>query len=304
MLQVQEVNSRNHFIEMEILAQKGISLCVKREDEIHPIVSGNKWRKLKYHLKAALKKESIGLLTFGGAYSNHIAATAYAAQEVGLKAIGFIRGERIEPLNPTLAAAERQGMELHFLSRTIYRQQKDMVAAQFDPDKQFHHVPEGGADALGVQGCQEILTKSDKISFDIISCSSGTGTTAAGLYQSLGPDQQLRVYPALKGDFARTDIDDLLTERSNNEMLSIVSDYHFGGYAKTTSQLIEFMRDLFSQTGIRTDPIYTGKLFFGLMEDIFKGTISEGSRILAIHTGGLQGIQGIEMREGIRLFDN
>jgi 1-aminocyclopropane-1-carboxylate deaminase len=303
MSKAQEVNSRNHFIEMEILSQKGISLFVKREDEIHPIVSGNKWRKLKYHLKAAIEKDSIGILTFGGAYSNHIAATAYAAREAGLKAIGFIRGERIEPLNPTLAAAEGQGMELHFISRTTYRLNKEEVTVQFDPNTEFHHVPEGGADALGVQGCMEILTLSDKETFDIVCCSSGTGTTAAGLYQSLGSKQKLRVYPALKGDFARKDIDKLLKKKSNKDVLSMVEDYHFGGYAKTTTELFDFMRNFYNQTGMQTDPIYTGKMLFGLFEDIHSGLISEGSRILAIHTGGLQGIQGIEMREGIRLFD-
>ncbi len=289
---------------MEILAQKGISLCVKREDEIHPVVSGNKWRKLKYHLKAAVEKKSIGVLTFGGAFSNHIAATAYASREAGLKAMGVIRGERVEPINPTLAAAENQGMELHFVSRTSYRLNKEELAAQFDPNKEFHHVPEGGADALGIQGCREILTESDKQAYSIICCASGTGTTATGLYQSLGPGQQLRVYPALKGDFARTGIDNLLQEKSNNEILTIAKNYHFGGYAKTTTQLFDFMRDLHGQTGMQTDPIYTGKMFFGLIEDIRNGTIGEGSRILAIHTGGLQGIKGIEMREGLRLFEN
>ncbi len=296
------VISRNQQVQLEVLTRMGVSLHVKREDEIHPEISGNKWRKLRYHIEEALQNRSVGILTYGGAYSNHIAATAFAANQASLRSIGIIRGERIEPLNPTLAGAESNGMVLHFVSRTAYRLDKESLAKALDPKAEFHHVPEGGADELGIRGCQEILTNTDQTDFDIIACSSGTGTTAAGLYKSLAPGQCLRVYPALKGDFARKDIEALLKETTDEDSLQVIPDYHFGGYAKTDSDLFNFMREFYAATSIRTDPVYTAKMLYGLLKDVEQGRIASGSSILAIHTGGLQGIRGIELRDDVRIF--
>lgn len=297
------VISRNQAICLEVLVKHGVSVHVKREDEIHPEISGNKWRKLKYHLKAAREKKSQGILTFGGAFSNHIAATAFAADQAGLESIGVIRGERVEPLNSTLEQAERHGMELHFVSRMDYRTSKDSIAEDLDPGDMFHHVPEGGADELGIQGCQEILSEEDSKDFDIVCCSSGTGATAAGLHRSLAPHQRLRVYPALKGDFAHKDIERLLDSSCSMDALDVISEYHFGGYAKTSPELFNFMREFYSQTGIMTDPVYTAKMLYGVITDIEKGRITRGMRVVALHTGGLQGIQGIEKRDNVRIFN-
>ena len=296
------VISRNQHVQLEVLDRMGVSLHIKREDEIHPEISGNKWRKLRYHINEASKNKSVGILTYGGAFSNHIAATAFAAQQAGLCSIGIIRGERTKPLNPTLTGAESQGMELHFVSRTAYRTDKEGLAKKVDPGGEFHYVPEGGADELGLRGCQEILTDTDRKDFDRIACSSGTGTTAAGLYKSMAPGQRLRVYPALKGDFARKDIEALLKETTDEESLQVIPDYHFGGYAKTDSVLFDFMREFYNKTSIRTDPVYTAKMLYGLLKDIEQGRIPSGSSVLAIHTGGLQGILGIELRDDVRIF--
>ncbi|MEQ5790466.1 1-aminocyclopropane-1-carboxylate deaminase/D-cysteine desulfhydrase [Muricauda sp. NFXS6] len=285
----------NQHIDIPLLREKGITLYLKREDTIHPFVSGNKYRKLKYNLLEAKKQGKDTLLTFGGAFSNHIAATAYAGQEQGLKTIGLIRGEELEDKwqnNPTLNMAHEHGMQFHFVSRSDYRLKNELsflknLKSQFGD---FYLLPEGGTNELAVKGCTEILTEDDA-TFDYICSAVGTGGTVAGLINASRPHQTVLGFPALKGNFL---IEEIRTF-AQNQRWQLVTDYHFGGYAKVDQQLIDFINLFKNETGIPLDPIYTGKMLFGIFELVKRDVFSPGSQILAIHTGGLQGIQGMNL---------
>lgn len=294
-----DIISVNQRIQIPLGKDKTLEISVKREDEIHPQISGNKWRKLKYNMLKAMSQGKKGLLTFGGAYSNHILASAAAAKSVEMKSLGIIRGDQVS--NPTLKDATEYGMELKFVDRQSYRNEKAALLHRFDPESEYYHVPEGGANEEGVAGCEEILTDRDRSEFDIICCSAGTGGTAAGILRSLGDEQQLWVYPALKGDFMENEISKWI-DTSVSDKLKMRYDYSFGGYAKTSPKLFDFLRGVYDATDLKLDPIYTGKMCFGIREDVSSGLIPEGSRVLMIHTGGLQGIRGIEERHGQRLF--
>lgn len=276
-----------------------ISLTIKREDLLHPHISGNKFRKLKYNILQAKAEEKKSLLTFGGAFSNHIAATAAAGKEYGFATVGVIRGEELVDKigdNPTLAFAQSCGMLLKFVTRDEYRRKTEpefieQLRAEFGD---FYLVPEGGTNDLAVKGCEEILTAADE-GFTHVCCAVGTGGTISGLIRSAKSGQQVLGFPALKGEGLSDDIRKFA--RQGNWQL--VTDYHFGGYGKVTEELIMFMNDFFERTGIPSDPVYTGKMFFGVIDLIHKGYFPENSDILLIHTGGLQGIAGMN-RELIR----
>lgn len=283
------------------LTDSGIRLLIKRDDLIHNHISGNKWRKLKYNLREAAEQNHHTLLTFGGAYSNHIVATAFAAQKAGLSSIGVIRGED-DGTNPTLRFAREHGMQLHFISREDYRRKNDddFIDQLEEKFGRFFLVPEGGANGLGVRGCTEILSEVEE-DFDVVCCAAGTGTTLAGLTLSLNENQILFGFPALKGGEFLNDEVIRLMEESRLRLPSIVNfqlitDYHFGGYAKMTPELLEFINGFQERTGIPLDPIYTGKMMFGIYDLIRKGRFKKGTTILAIHTGGLQGWQGMHHR--------
>lgn len=276
--------------------QNGISLYVKREDLLHPVISGNKFRKLKYNLLEAKKQEKTGLLTFGGAYSNHISAVAAAGEEAGLKTVGIIRGEELgidkETLkeNPTLNFSSEKGMEILFVTRDKYKRKNEKyyleeLQQKFDD---FYILPEGGTNSLAIKGCEEILTDEDE-EFNFICCPVGTGGTIAGIANSAKKHQKVLGFPALKGAFLKKEIS-ALTSAENWEFMQ---DYSFGGYAKITSELINFINDFKARYKIALDPVYTGKMLFGIFDLIEKGYFPQNSRILAIHTGGLQGITGM-----------
>ncbi len=288
--------SENHKI--SLVFPHGIQLHLKREDLLHPTISGNKFRKLKYNLIEAKNHGHTTLLTFGGAYSNHIAAVAAAGQEYGLKTIGIIRGEELSEKisdNPTLAQAQANGMQLHFINRTDYRRKTDadFIEALRSQFGDFYLIPEGGTNPLAVQGCEEILTESDRSDFDVICCAVGTGGTIAGIINSSGDQQKVLGFPALKGDFLFDEIRQWTT-RTNWDLCL---DYHFGGYAKTTSELLAFIQDFQNRTRIEIEPIYTGKMLFGIFDLIERGYFPPHCKILAIHTGGLQGnLSGINQQ--------
>lgn len=272
------------------------SLYVKREDLIHPIVSGNKYRKLKYNLLQAKAEHKIRLLTFGGAFSNHIAAVAFAAKENGFEAIGVIRGDELEHKineNPTLEFAQNCGMKFEFVNREDYRMKEEYSYIENLKHKfgDFYLLPEGGTNDLAVKGCGEILSSVDE-KFDYICCAVGTGGTISGIINCSKSSQQVLGFPALKGDFLSEDIRKFVTE-SNWEL---ISDYHFGGYGKVNIDLIEFMNTFYKETKIPLDPIYTGKMLFGVMDLIQKNYFPRDSKILVIHTGGIQGIQGMNIK--------
>lgn len=270
-----------------------ITLYLKREDLIHPIVSGNKFRKLKYNLLKAKEEKKTKLITFGGAFSNHIAAVAYAGKENNFDTIGIIRGEELESQideNPTLRFAQECGMIFQFVTREEYKNKTtDLFLEKLKIRYgDFYLIPEGGSNTLAIKGCEEILTEEDT-QFTHICCSIGTGGTISGLINSAHLNQKIIGFPSLKGDFLSEDIRKFAV-KSNWELQS---DYHFGGYGKINEVLVRFINDFFEQTKIPLDPIYTSKMMFGIVDLIKKGYFPEGSKILAIHTGGLQGIKGM-----------
>lgn len=295
---------------VERFEDSNISLYVKREDLLHPEVSGNKFRKLKYNLLAAKSQDKTTLLTFGGAFSNHIAAVAAAGKILGFKTIGVIRGEELEKelpatfsQNPTLRFAASQGMHLKFISRTTYREKEspefiELLKKEFGD---FYLLPEGGTNSLAVKGCEEILNKDDA-GFDYICCAVGTGGTIAGIINASLGSQQVMGFPALKGDFLKKEI----SQFTAKENWRLENSYHFGGYGKISAQLVAFINDFQKKYHIPLDPVYTGKMFFGIFDLIQSSAFPQNSRILAIHTGGLQGIAGMNkllLKKGLPLID-
>lgn len=284
------MESNNQKINIE---NTNVSLYIKREDLLHPYVSGNKFRKLKYNLLQAKSENKKTLLTFGGAFSNHILAVAAAGKEQGFKTIGIIRGEELKDKiaeNPTLKKAQDLGMVFEFVDREIFREKSSPKFIQQFVEKfeDFYLIPEGGTNELAVKGCEEILTVTDE-KFDYICCAVGTGGTISGLINCSKSSQQVMGFPALKGDFLREYICKFVS-KSNWDL---ITDYHFGGYAKVSEELILFINDFYQKYKVPLDPIYTGKMLFGVMDLINKNYFPENSKILVIHTGGLQGITGM-----------
>jgi len=281
---------------INIIFPNAVSLTIKREDLIHPFVSGNKFRKLKYNLLEANAQNQKTLLTFGGAFSNHIAAVAYAGKEQGFKTIGIIRGDELEGKieeNPTLKFAQENGMQFEFVSREEYRLKSDASFIEKLKTKfgNFYLVPEGGTNELAVKGCEEILTADDAV-FNYVCCAVGTGGTICGLINSAAENQKILGFPALKGDFLQDEIR-IFAKKDN---WNLISDYHFGGYGKINLELIEFINAFFDKNKVPLDPIYTGKMVFGVIDLIHKNYFPANSKILLIHTGGLQGIDGMNIK--------
>ena len=268
---------------------EGFEISIKRLDLVHPQISGNKFFKLKYNLLSAQQQGYKKLLTFGGAYSNHIAATAYAAQLFGFESLGIIRGEELasKPLNTTLNTAQQFGMQLQFVTREAYRQkQSPTYLAQLQQDyPDYYMIPEGGTNPLAIQGCTEILSDTDRQNFDLICCAVGTGGTIAGLIEASHSQQQVLGFSALKGDFLSRELEHL-TEKRNWE---ITDQYCCGGYGKTTPELLQFIRTFEHQHQIPLEQIYTGKMLLGLSDLVQQRTFTLDHRILVIHSGGLQG---------------
>lgn len=287
-----------------ILDAKGIKLVVKRLDLIHPEISGNKFFKLKYNLEEAKSQGKDTILTFGGAYSNHISATASGAKAENLNAIGIIRGDTTTTLNPTLLEAQSKGMELYFVSREEYRKKGNLEFIENLKEKfgDFFLIPEGGTNKFAIKGTTEILQNQDE-EFSHVICSIGTGGTFAGLAASIKPSQKLIGISSLKGEFIHQEIKNLLDKHhiSPAGIMEIKSTFHFGGYAKYNEELIDFIWEFYHKTQIVLDPIYTGKLAFAVWEMIKKNEFENGAKILLIHSGGLQGNRGFTERTGIKL---
>ncbi len=274
----------------------GISLEIKREDLLHPFISGNKFRKLKYNLLQAKAEKQETVLTFGGAYSNHIAAVAYAGKEQGFKTIGVIRGEELGDKiaeNPTLKFAQDCGMQFEFVTREAYRlkTEPDFIANLKQKIGSFYLVPEGGTNEYAIKGCEEILTEEDAV-FDFICCAVGTGGTISGIINSALAHQKVLGFPALKGDF----LQDEIRKFAANTNWEILTDYHFGGYGKVNEELVQFINQFYKQTKVPLDPVYTGKMVFGVIDLIHKNYFEANSKILLIHTGGLQGVRGMNLK--------
>ena len=278
-----------------------VALYIKREDLLHPYVSGNKFRKLKYNLLEAKKMNHQTLLTFGGAYSNHIHATAYAGKKNGFKTIGIIRGEELggENLektlsqNSTLAFAKAHGMQLFFVTRSDYKCKDtpafiEKLTQEFG---NFYVLPEGGTNDLAIKGCTEILTAQDS-SFSHVCCAVGTSGTVTGIIESSKPHQQIIGFPVLKENYLGAEI----SKKTSATNWHLNRNAHLGGYAKVTPELVNFINSFYKKHRIPLDPIYTGKLLQGVYNEIIQGNFPKKSRILAIHTGGLQGIAGVNAK--------
>ena len=283
----------NENISLEMFSLSNFSLTIKREDRLHPDISGNKYRKLKYNLARAKQLGLKTLLTFGGAYSNHIAAVAAAGKEFNFSTVGIIRGDELRnkiDTNPTMLFAEQCGMQFHFVTREDYRNKTEssFINNLKNIFGDFYLIPEGGTNELAIKGCEEILTNEDT-DFNFICSAVGTGGTLAGLVKSSKPHQTVLGFSSLKGTFQSLEIEKYTSKKN----FKIIDDYCFGGYAKIDEQLIRFINDFKEKTTIPLDPIYTGKMLFGIFDLIKKGKLKQNSRILAIHTGGLQGIKGM-----------
>lgn len=288
----------NEPINWSLAKTHGVEVVIKREDLLHPEVSGNKFRKLKYNLIQAKADEFETLLTFGGAFSNHIAATAAAGHLFVFKTIGVIRGDELGlnltqtlAQNPTLKLAHFYGMQFKFVSRTDYRLKNSPLfsANLHDEFGDFYEIPEGGTNELAIKGSEEIL-KSQDANFDFICLACGTGGTISGIINASKPHQKVLGFPALKGNFLVDDIKKMIEPKAN---WRLITDYNFGGYAKVSKELITFINQFKVETGIALDAVYTGKMMFGLADLIRKGFFEKGCKILAIHTGGLQGNIGM-----------
>jgi 1-aminocyclopropane-1-carboxylate deaminase len=289
----------------KLYLERNIRIDVKRLDLLHPLVNGNKWYKLKYNVERALASDHGTLVTFGGAWSNHIHATAAAGALSGVRTIGIIRGEEPKEYSATLLFAKEQGMELHFVSRLDYeeRNTEEFKAWLHDQYGSFQLVPEGGSNYYGVNGCMEILSESDLQNYTHVACACGTGATLAGMMLSAKNNLQFIGFSALKGgDFLHDEvikhIEYFLMDRELAEeyrkQFSIDSEHHFGGYGKWNDELIAFIQQIERDHHIPLDQVYTGKALFGLLNQIENGLIAEGSNILLVHSGGLQGRQGCE----------
>ncbi|MBN8576140.1 MAG: 1-aminocyclopropane-1-carboxylate deaminase/D-cysteine desulfhydrase [Cytophagales bacterium] len=282
-------------LQLLILQKAGIQLFIKREDQNHPHISGNKWWKLKYNLEAAQQQGHHTLLTFGGAYSNHIYATAAAAHELGLTSIGIIRGEETLPLNGTLAFAKSRGMQLHYVSREAYRNKNSIEFIQSLHDRfgEFYLIPEGGTNALAIKGVAEFAQQlQQEIVFDYVCLPVGTGGTIAGLIAGMNEQTQVVGISVLKnGEFLVDEVNNLLKNFSDRVYGNwyIETSYHHGGYAKTNPQLLAFINTMKEQHQLPLDPVYTAKLLWGVFDMVEKGKFKPGSTVLAVHTGGLQG---------------
>jgi 1-aminocyclopropane-1-carboxylate deaminase len=272
-----------------ILDKAGVRLLIKREDLNHRFVSGNKWWKLKYNLEEAKCQNKKTLLTFGGAYSNHIFATVAAAKESGFESIGIIRGEETLPLNNTLSFAVGKGMQLHYVTREQYRKktETEFIDKLHDQFGDFYLIPEGGTNALAITGCEEFARTLGN-DFDYLCCSVGTGGTVAGLINGLPKTKTILGFSSLKGgQFLTEGVSQWLHQSSSN--WSIISEYHFGGYGKITAELTSLQQMFKVDHQILFDLIYGSKMMYGILSLASKGFFNSGSTILVIHTGGLQG---------------
>lgn len=300
------------FVDVESFHHRNIRLYIKRDDLIDSEVSGNKWRKLKYNIEQvkALKKE--GILTFGGAFSNHLLASASACNKAGIKAVGIVRGNELnENSNETLKKCTQLGMKLKFVSREEYRLRNDKLyqneLSYENPN--LYIVPEGGANFYGMVGCQEIL-KEINVEFDSVFVAQGTTTTSCGLLLSLPDNAKLHVVPVLKSFDSLSEMRNLLNYSLFNEELTeellektvVHSEYHFDGYANYNDELIKFIQLFYKNYQIPLDQVYTGKAMFALFSEIEKGKFDNQS-IVFVHTGGIQGTKFVEKKSAFHFFN-
>lgn len=279
-------------IDDPLLDRYEVELWIKRDDLLHRVISGNKWRKLKYSLDHALSSGADTLISMGGTYSNHLHALSYVGKTLGLKTIGLIRGEQPETLTPTLCDMRNWGMELKFISRSDYRRLRQYKGCHDLPDlePQEYWLPEGGAQTLALKGVAELVGEID-VAYNILCAPCGTGATLAGIIDAVPEHVYVIGFAALKNaGFLLNDVESLLPRPCTNWQIN--HNYHFGGFAKTSTELLAFIADFEFKTGILLEPVYTGKMMYALYDLITKHSFKPGQRIIAVHTGGLQGKRG------------
>ncbi len=275
------------------LSQKSITIDVLRLDQIHPIVSGNKWYKLRFYIQDALDTNSNTIASFGGPYSNHLVALAFAAKENGLKSVGYVRTNEGEPITPALQEAIGYGMQLVFLGRTFFQEKKNkLLSQQQDGPNGVYFIDEGGYGILGAKGASTIISDW-KNTYDYIVCAVGTGTMIAGIINAASEKLTIIGIPVLKNEGSiNNEIKYLLDNNHANYIL--LNEFHQGGYAKTTPEQISFMNHLWKHTSIPTDIVYTGKVFYAMAQLLQQNYFKENSKVLIIHSGGLQGNRSLE----------
>ena len=281
-------------LKLNINNSNNIKLFIKREDLIHDIVSGNKWRKLNYNFKYIKEKKIKKILSFGGAYSNHLHALSWLAKKNNIKSFGLVRGCKLSIENPTLSFCKKNKMDLFFLNRSTYRNNKynnPIFKKIIKSEENVFVIPEGGFNEFGIKGCEEIMNEVNE-HYDIICCSIGSGCTAVGIIKSLKFDQSFLGFSSFKNN---SQIKNIISEKVKTMNWEINSEYNFGGFGQVNNELKKFIKDFKNTYEIMLDPIYTSKLFFGLFDMISKNKLPKDSRILALHTGGLQGIQGVNI---------
>jgi 1-aminocyclopropane-1-carboxylate deaminase len=282
----------------DLFTEKQVSISVLRLDKIHPLVSGNKLFKLHYFLEKAVNNTHKTILTFGGAYSNHLSATAFACKALQLKSIGIVRGEKPEQLSHTLQQCLQDGMQLQFISRQQYAKKDDpaFINSLKAAYGECMIIPEGGYHPLGAKGAALIMDLVKDKSYTHICTATGTATTLAGILMAAKPGQIVVGFPALKGiTYNKTSIKQLTGKEGEFENLLVLNNYHFGGYAKKSDLLIQFMNQCWLQHGLPLDFVYTAKMLFGTIDAVKNDTFTKGSKILCLHTGGLQGNKSLPL---------
>ena len=259
-----------------------------RLDLLHPIVSGNKFYKLRHYIEFALAKGVSTVASFGGPYSNHIVALAYTAKEAGLKSIGYIRTNADEPMTPSLKEAKAYGMELVYLGRMDFQSKKEAILQSSESNTDCYFIDEGGYGIVGAKGAATILTENNTTQYDYIICAVGTGTMLAGIINAAEPNQKIIGIPVLKNEGSiESEINALLEDK--NRPYTLLHQFHQGGYAKTNPMMLDFMNRLWDAEKIPTDIVYTSKLLFGMAQLIKENYFEKNATILVIHSGGLQG---------------
>ena len=298
---MQEIKFENIIVQPVVKsfsAEKNISVSVLRLDLLHPVISGNKWFKLRFYIDEAKRLHKKRIITYGGAWSNHIIATACACSQNKLNAVGIIRGEERAEYSETLKAAKDFGMEFIFLNRKEYQNKTLPLIPDTEND---YIIPEGGYGIKGAEGFSTALDYCNKNEFTHFACAAGTGTMMAGLIKTAAKEQQVVGISVLKNNYDLLPaVNSLLTENEKLKKFELVQDYHFGGYAKSTSELLQFMNSFYSESSIPTDFVYTGKLFYAVTNLAEKNYFPAGSKILVIHSGGLQG--NSSLKKGTLIF--
>lgn len=283
------MNPKPSITSIPYLSNQFTKIDILRLDAIHPIVSGNKWYKLRYYVEDALQKKASTIASFGGPYSNHLVALAFAAKEANLKSIGYVRSNEGEPITPTLQEALNYGMDLKFLGRNTFQEKKALLIHPQNKNEgnTIYYINEGGYGVLGAQGAATIMSEAT-FSYDYVVCAVGTGTMIAGLINASNPNQKIIGITVLKNEGTIYEEINTLVE-DTNKSYTLLHAFHQGGYAKTTREQIEFMNELWGYAKIPTDIVYTSKVLMAVTQLVKENYFISNSKVLVIHSGGLQG---------------